>query len=327
MPSLRIALMVVVTMFTGTATADESAKPDKQKGDVWMRLKLKSSQAIFDGLMHADFESVNRSARAMHGVGVLEKWLRDNSYVNSSDYEGQLNAFEYANKELIRTSSNRDVDGALKAYLKLSESCVMCHKHVRDSNDGDRVSAGDVQVPAPKVQQRDTDAGPSKPARPTRTVNAPREPRSPTGAIPGGEPVPILQKFMQRKLASSTLILEGLVTDTPGKISRGASELLRMSEEEKWRASNDMMYLQHSREFRDSVRKLQAKAKDGSLDGAALAWIDVTMSCISCHDWVRDVLVVDVRLPERTDEYKRLQNALRHVAAPTETISLKSIRD
>ena len=29
-------------------------------------------------------------------------------------------------------------------------------------------------------------------------------------------------------------------------------------------------------------------------EAAELAWIDVTMSCIRCHEWVRDTMLVDV---------------------------------
>ena len=261
----------------------------------------------------------------MHGVGILEKWLRDNSYVNSSEYRGQLNAFEFANKELIRHSTNRDIEGSLNAYLKLSESCVMCHQHIRDADSGGSSAAAaslrvpQTEAPAPKRDGESPEAlegarrNPANPAGTTRTVNAP-EPREPRGATPGEKSAPILRKFMRRKLGSSTRILEGLVTEDAGKISRGATELLTMSEEEKWRASNDMMYLQHSREFRDTVRKLHVKAKSGSLDGAALAWIDVTMSCISCHDWVRDVLVVGTELREPPDESQRLLSAIRRKA-------------
>jgi len=102
-----------------------------------------------------------------------------------------------------------------------------------------------------------------------------------------------LSGFMRLKLQASNHILEGLVIDDMKKVNTGASMLLEMSVEEHWRASNDMLYLQHSRTFRDSVKKLQEKAKKNSLDGAALAWMDVTLNCIQCHEWVRNVLIAD----------------------------------
>ncbi len=105
-----------------------------------------------------------------------------------------------------------------------------------------------------------------------------------------------LSKFMRKKLASSNQILEGLVTDDMTQVEKGADELLKMSDAEHWRASNDMMYLHHSRVFRNSVDLMRDKAEKRSIDGVALAWMDVTMSCIKCHEWVRDTLIADVPL-------------------------------
>lgn len=104
----------------------------------------------------------------------------------------------------------------------------------------------------------------------------------------------LLSEFMRKKLDSSNKILEGLVTDELKTVAEACDELLEMSTAEKWRASNDMMYLQHSEEFRNSVKQLRKKANSASIDGTALAWVDVTMNCIQCHEWVRNVLIADL---------------------------------
>jgi len=102
-----------------------------------------------------------------------------------------------------------------------------------------------------------------------------------------------LDKFMQQKLAASTRILEGLMTEDLKMVAGNADKLLQMSKEERWRASNDMMYLQHSTQFRNAVDDLYRKAQKNSTDGASLAWVNVTMSCIKCHEWVRNVVLAD----------------------------------
>ncbi|MEZ6123167.1 MAG: hypothetical protein R3C49_08350 [Planctomycetaceae bacterium] len=108
-----------------------------------------------------------------------------------------------------------------------------------------------------------------------------------------------LSEFMRKKLTASNRILEGLMVNDLDMVAAGGDELLKMSESERWRASNDMMYLQHSREFRSAVEAMILKAEKRSIDGAALKWVDVTMNCIKCHEWVRDVMVADLRrLPQ-----------------------------
>ncbi len=109
----------------------------------------------------------------------------------------------------------------------------------------------------------------------------------------------VLARFMRKKLDASNKVLKGLMTDDFEDIEKGADALLAMSMQERWRVSADPTYGRFSREYRSAVRKLQAKSKKETTDGAALAWIDVTMSCIECHDWVRNIVVADHELPPR----------------------------
>lgn len=99
--------------------------------------------------------------------------------------------------------------------------------------------------------------------------------------------------FMQQKLDNSSNILRGLMTEDFPLIIDSADRLLDMSKAERWRASNDMMYLQHSQQFRNVVDELKQKAQKKSVDGASLAWVNVTMSCIQCHNWVRNILLAE----------------------------------
>ena len=106
-----------------------------------------------------------------------------------------------------------------------------------------------------------------------------------------------LAEFMHAKLDASTEILEGLLMEDEKKIIKGAEKLREMSQAEKWRISNDMMYRHHSEDFRRNVDKLITSAKGNSIDRAALNWFDVTLSCIDCHRWVRRVLIAEADDP------------------------------
>ena len=111
---------------------DEGVTPPPGDMDRWMALKLTSSQRIFEGLTKGDFEQMERAARRMNVMNLLEQWSRDNAVRDQSDYQGQLNAFDFATKELVRHAGDHDMDGALKAYVAMSESCVRCHQVIRD---------------------------------------------------------------------------------------------------------------------------------------------------------------------------------------------------
>ena len=98
-----------------------------------------------------------------------------------------------------------------------------------------------------------------------------------------------VRPFMRMKLEASTKVLEGLATENFRMISDSADKLKKMSTEERWRVRDDVLYRQYSAEFTQRVEKLQEKANAHNIDGATLAWVDCTMSCVRCHNHVRGI--------------------------------------
>ena len=94
--------------------------------------------------------------------------------------------------------------------------------------------------------------------------------------------------FMRAKLAHSSEVLEGLALEDFDMIGRGAQELSLASQASSWQVLQTEDYARQSAEFRRSCDTLRTAAKARNLDGAALAWMDVTMKCIQCHKYVRD---------------------------------------
>jgi hypothetical protein len=130
----------VATGFAAVATtfpADPAPAPkqaDKKEEEVnkWMQMKLHSTQEIFAAMSRGDAKAIETPARRMLVLNVLEQWKSNKPYMDHSEYEAQLNAFEYAVKELARNGRDNNIDGALEAYLSLTKSCVKCHQVVRD---------------------------------------------------------------------------------------------------------------------------------------------------------------------------------------------------
>lgn len=143
--ALMLSLVMATAVVVSAIAADEpmkkplavlrdltKPKEPKTEEDLWMHAKLQASQEIFAGLTHGDLDTVKHRARRMLANNVLENWLRKNEFTRKSAYQGQMNAFEFANKELIRNAEDGDIDGTLEAYVRLSRSCVECHKLIRE---------------------------------------------------------------------------------------------------------------------------------------------------------------------------------------------------
>ena len=113
----------------------EPENPAPGDHDGWMHLKLLSSQQAFDGLTHGEFHKVETAARCMLVLNLLEDWAKEREIKQRSQYRAQLNAFEFAVKELVRTAEDHNTEGALDAYVSMTRSCVRCHELIRDRDD------------------------------------------------------------------------------------------------------------------------------------------------------------------------------------------------
>jgi cytochrome c556 len=95
-------------------------------------------------------------------------------------------------------------------------------------------------------------------------------------------------KLMAEKLKNSQLVLEGLAMNDFEKITNGAQELMRISKAAEWTAYKTPQYEVHTNSFRRAVETMIQKAKAKNIDGATLAYVDMTFSCVKCHQHTRE---------------------------------------
>lgn len=101
--------------------------------------------------------------------------------------------------------------------------------------------------------------------------------------------------FMQLKLTHAQKVLEGLATEDFDAIAKHAQNLSLLSQESNWKVLQTAEYLEHSVDFRKTADAMGAAAKKENLDGAALAYVDMTMKCLNCHKYVRGVRTASAR--------------------------------
>ncbi|MCC7423566.1 MAG: hypothetical protein IT428_25125 [Planctomycetaceae bacterium] len=98
--------------------------------------------------------------------------------------------------------------------------------------------------------------------------------------------------LMLAKLASSQKIVDGLVSKDFNQIERGATELVHVCDATDWAARGDQVYAHHRTELRRQAQKLVKMADEKNLDGAAFTYMHSLTTCISCHEYCRDVLKI-----------------------------------
>lgn len=95
--------------------------------------------------------------------------------------------------------------------------------------------------------------------------------------------------LMRKKLDHSQKVLEGIALNDFDKIARHAEELIAVSKLAEWRVLKTPQYELHSNDFRRIADTIVREAKAKNLDGATLAYVDLTLTCVKCHKYVREV--------------------------------------
>jgi hypothetical protein len=97
-------------------------------------------------------------------------------------------------------------------------------------------------------------------------------------------------EFMRIKLEYSKKVLEGLTLEDFPAISKNAKALKRLSEAAEWEVPtipNAPDYLVFTTEFQRLADEMDRKAREKNIDGATLAYLRLTMNCVTCHKYVR----------------------------------------
>jgi len=97
-----------------------------------------------------------------------------------------------------------------------------------------------------------------------------------------------LERVMKKKLTHTQKLLEGIALNDFGKIRDNAEELSALSKQAEWMSLHTPEYELFTDTFRRSAQDLEKAAKNKNIDGAALAYVDLTMTCVKCHKYVRD---------------------------------------
>ena len=90
-------------------------------------------------------------------------------------------------------------------------------------------------------------------------------------------------EIMWKKLDLSHGVLDAIALDDFEALEAYASDLVTMSLAGELNVSGTDTYRQKSREFREAAQALGRAAREREVEAAALAYVDLTLRCLSCH--------------------------------------------
>lgn len=94
------------------------------------------------------------------------------------------------------------------------------------------------------------------------------------------------QKIMEKKLQLSQSILSGVVKEDYARISADAEKLLDLAKTQ-WVQDETPEYRSQLKDFWIVVEGLKSSAEEKNGDGTTLAYVQMTLSCVKCHKYLR----------------------------------------
>lgn len=113
--------------------------------------------------------------------------------------------------------------------------------------------------------------------------------------------------WMAQKIEYSKRILEALTKEDFAKVEAEAKQLRTLGKIEGFVRRKDPTYTRHQQSFDSSLVEIAAQAQEQNVEGAVLAFNQLTTSCIACHKTLRAPTVaskdaVPVGAPSATRE-------------------------
>lgn len=124
---MKFAAVIVAGMLA-VGLAFSSAQNKKSRATKeFMRDKLELTQGILEGLAVENFDLIISRSQRLSAMSQQVDW----KVFENPDYEQQSIAFRRNVDALTKAAKNKNLDGVTLAYVRVTMSCVECHKYVR----------------------------------------------------------------------------------------------------------------------------------------------------------------------------------------------------
>jgi hypothetical protein len=117
------AVLTVATAVTVTLAQPRRNLAPKE----FMRDKLELSQGVLEGLTLEKFDLISAKAARLSAMSKEANWRA----FENPDYDQQSVIFRRHADALVRAAKAENIDAATLAYVRLTMSCIDCHKLVR----------------------------------------------------------------------------------------------------------------------------------------------------------------------------------------------------
>jgi cytochrome c556 len=120
-------LVIVIGVLAIGVTLGLAQSKRSRAAKEFMRDKLELSQKVLEGVATEDWDLVIAKGTKLSAMTQEADWR----VFENPNYDAQSKAFRQHVDSLVKAAKKKDLDAATLAYVRLTMSCVDCHKAVR----------------------------------------------------------------------------------------------------------------------------------------------------------------------------------------------------
>lgn len=247
--------MVVMAVLLAVACASfgwSDPPPTRKTTHEMMREKLIHAQQLLRSVSIEDYATTEKEANGLAQLTREAAWMA----FRTDAYRQESVEFERSAYQLAAASREKKLGETTLGFLGVTLSCVRCHRYLRE--DGE-IESREITIPV--LEELPSEQQPSN-------------------------------MWMKKKLELSAAILAGLAVGDADSIAKNAEVMQKLSAIEGWTRRKDAgEYRNLLNYFRDANRELIKSASRNDLDGSALAFTQVMLNCVKCHQHLRKASV------------------------------------
>ncbi len=115
---------VVCLMIAALVAAQIPATPDHA---ALMERKLAAAQEVLGGIARENFSAVETHAQMLMLLSQEAAW----NVIQTPEYEMMSEEFRNSARQLQKAAERQNIDAVGLAYVKLSITCIECHRHAK----------------------------------------------------------------------------------------------------------------------------------------------------------------------------------------------------
>ena len=115
-------------------TRTKPIEPPPIRVNALMHSKLESAQELIKALALEDFEMIQKHSQRLELLSIDAGW----NIIQTKDYTRISKEFREAARHMRSAADKQNLDAVGLGYMKLTMSCIDCHRHVRKSRNKKR---------------------------------------------------------------------------------------------------------------------------------------------------------------------------------------------